>query len=126
MSFDYVIDSYPWIEYYLGEDTSLKLLIETKNIATPALVIAELSDKFTRENENFDGFFQFINSRSKIIPLTAQIAVDSGKFKLKMRKKHKQFGLADSIIYLTAKLNNSILLTGDFHFKGLDSVEFLK
>jgi len=125
MSFEYLVDTFAWIEYYLGEDVNLKLLIETKDIATPTLVIAELSDKFTRENENFDDFFKFISSRSKIIPLSAEIALKSGKFKSEMRKKYKQFGLADAIIYLTAKINNSKLLTGDPHFKGLDDVEFI-
>ena len=126
MTFDYIIDSYAWIEYYLGEDVNLKLIIETKNIATPAVVIAELSDKFTREKEDFNLFFQFINSRSKIIPLSTEIALKSGKFKSEMRKKYKQFGLVDAIIYLTAKMNNSQLLTGDPHFKGLDNVEFIE
>ena len=125
MSFEYLIDTFAWIEYYLGEDVGLKLLLETKEIATPALVIAELSDKFARENEDFKDFFQFISSKSKVIPLSMEIALASGKFKSKMRKKYKQFGLADSIIYLTAKLNNSKLLTGDPHFKGLDDVEFI-
>ena len=120
-----MIDTFAWIEYYLGDDVNLKLLIETKDIATPTLVIAELSDKFIRENENFDEFFKFINSRSKIVPLSAEIAIKSGKFKSEMRKKYKQFGLADAIIYLTAKTNNSKLLTGDPHFKGLDNVEFI-
>lgn len=126
MSFKYLIDSFAWIEYYLGEDIRLKLLIETKEIATPTIVIAELSDKFAKENEDFKDFFQFISSRSKIIPLSVEIALGSGKFKSQMRKKHKQFGLADAIIYLSAKLNNSKLLTGDPHFKGLDNVEFVK
>ena len=125
MSFDYLVDSYAWIDYYLGEDTNLKLLIETKDIATPVLVIAELSDKFARENEDFNDFFQFINSRSKLVALTSKAAIQSGKFKKEMRKKHKQFGLADAIIYSIAKLNNSKLLTGDQHFKGLDNVEFI-
>jgi len=125
MSFEYLVDSYAWIEYYLGEDVKLKLLVETKNIATPTVVIAELSDKFAREKEDFDDFFQFISSRSKIIPLSVEIALGSGKFKSQMRKTFKQFGLIDSIIYLTAKINNAKLLTGDPHFKGLEGVEFI-
>ena len=125
MSSEFVIDTYAWIEYYLGDNTSLKLLIENKDIATPALVIAELSDKFTREKEDFSDFFKFISSRSKIIPLTSEIALEAGKFKSMMRKKHKQFGLADSIIYLTSKLSDAKLVSGDPHFKGLEKGEFI-
>jgi len=127
MNFDYLIDSYAWVEYYLGSEKGVKIkdIIETKNIATSILAIAELSDEFARENSDFDLLFQFINSRSKILPLTVKIALNSGKFKSEMRKRFKQFGLADAIIYLTAKINNSKLLTGDVHFKGLKNVEFI-
>ena len=127
MTFDYLIDSYAWVEYYLGSEKGVKIkdIIETKNIATSILAIAELSDKFARENSDFDLLFQFINSRSKILPLTVKTALNSGKFKSEMRKRFKQFGLADAIIYLTAKINNSKLLTGDIHFKGLKNVEFI-
>src|SRR3989338_2835975 len=114
MSFDYVIDSYAWVEYYLGSKKGVKIknIIETKNIATPVLVVAELSDKFAREKKDFNELLQFISSRSTILPLAVKIAIDSGKFKFEMREKFKQFGLADAIIYLTSKSNNSKLLTG--------------
>ncbi len=127
MNFDYLIDSYAWVEYYLGSEKGVKIkdIIETKNIVTSILAIAELSDKFARENGDFNTLFQFINSRSKILPLTIKIALNSGKFKSKMRKRFKQFGLTDAIIYLTAKINNSKLLTDDIHFKDLNNVEFM-
>jgi len=127
MSFDYLVDSYAWIEYYNGSKKGIKIkeIIETKNIATPVLVIAELSDKFARENSDFNELFQFINSRSTIVPLNVKIAIEAGKLKCEMRKKFKQFGLVDAIIYLTARLNHSKLLTGDEHFKDLSDVEFL-
>ena len=128
MSFDYLVDSYAWVEYYIGTEKGarIKSILETRNIATSVLAIAELSDKFARENKDFNELFKFINSRSRIIPLTAKIAINSGKFKAEMRKKFKQFGLADAIIYLTAKSNNCKLLTGDWHFKGLNGVEFME
>lgn len=127
MNFDYLIDSYAWVEYYLGSEKGAKIkdIIETKNIATSILAIAELSDKFARENNDFNPLFQFINSRSEILPLTVKVALNSGKFKSEMRKRFEQFSLVDAIIYLTAKLNNSKLLTGDVHFKGLKDVEFI-
>lgn len=127
MNFEYLLDSYAWVEYYLGSEKGVKIkdIVETKNIATPLLAIAELSDKFARENSDFTSLFQFINSRSTILPLTAEIALDSGKFKLEMRKRFKQFGLVDALIYLTAKKNNLKLLTSDMHLKGLDNVEFM-
>ncbi len=127
MNFDYLIDSYAWVEYYMGTDKGkdIKDIIETKKTATSILTIAELSDKFAREKEDFTHLLQFITSTSTLLPLTADIAVRSGKLKVDMRKKFKQFGLVDAIIYLTAKINNSKLLTGDPHFKNLSDVEFM-
>ena len=127
MSFDYLIDSYAWVEYYLGTEKGVKIkeIIEKKRIATPVFAIAELSDKFARESNDFNAFFQFINSRSTILPIAVQAAIDAGKFKSEMRKKFKQFCLADAIIYLTSRSINSKLLTGDEHFKGLENVELI-
>ncbi|MFH1316297.1 MAG: PIN domain-containing protein [Candidatus Woesearchaeota archaeon] len=128
MSFDYVIDSYAWIEYYIGSKIGLRIkkTIETGNIATPILVIAELSDKFARENKDFDEFFKFINSRSTILNINVETAIKSGQLKLEMRKKFKQFGLSDAIIYLSARINSTRLLTGDTHLKDLEDVEFIE
>jgi len=120
MNTKYLIDSSAWIEYYLGENVNLKVLIETEDIATPVLVIAELSDKFAREGEDFNGFFKFIHSRAKVIPLDIGVALDSGSFKIQMRKKFKQFGLADALIYLSAEALNAQLVTCDIHFNKLD------
>jgi predicted nucleic acid-binding protein len=43
-----------------------------------------------------------------------------------MRKKHPNFGLADVIIYETAKSENAPVLTGDEHFKGVEKVIYIK
>ena len=127
MKFDYVVDTSAWLEYYLGSRKGLDIkdIIEKGRLATSIITIAELSDKYARHNDSFDDLFQFINSRSVILPISMEIALESGKIKSELRKKFKQFGLVDAIIYLTAKLNNSILLTGDNHFKGLSNVEII-
>ncbi len=127
MKFEHIIDSYAWVEYYLGtkKGARIKEIIETGNIATPILVIAELSDKFAREGKDFNGLFQFISSRSTILLLDVETAIKCGSFKAEMRKRFKQFGIIDAIIYLTAKSNNSKLLTGDVHLKELENVEFI-
>ena len=47
MVYDYIIDSYAWVEYFKGSEQgeSAKDFIENKNSATSVITIAELSEK---------------------------------------------------------------------------------
>ena len=124
MSYEYLIDSYAWIEYFRGtkKGEPAKELIETESCATPSLVIAELVEKYKRENKEFEGDLDFVLSKTKIIDLDKEIAKDAGKINFENKKKIKNWGMADSIILATAKKLNAKVVTGDKHFEGLDSV----
>ena len=119
MSYKYVIDSFTWFEYHSGSEKGLKIreVIETENIATSIITIAELSDKFHREDVDFEKLLLFIRSRSAILPITVSIAVQAGQLKKKMRRKAKDFGLADAIILQTALENDAQLISGDSDFR---------
>jgi len=129
MSCDVVIDSYAWIEYFKGSGYGKKAkeYIENGNCATPTIVLAELSDKYKREGWKFwEEDLEFILAKTKIIDLTKEIAITAGETKKKMRKNHPNFGLADAIIFETAKSENASVLTGDEHFKGVENVIYIK
>ena len=53
MSYEYVIDSYAWVEYFRGssEGKTAQKYIEHENCATSSVTIAELSEKYKRENK---------------------------------------------------------------------------
>lgn len=59
-----------------------------------------------------------------IIRIDDSIIKDANEFKLKHFKK--RFSFADCIGYITARRYNAGFLTGDYAFKGLESVEFVK
>jgi predicted nucleic acid-binding protein len=129
MSFDAVIDSYAWIEYFKGSESGRRAekYIESGNCATPTIVLAELSDKYHREGWKFwEEDLEFILSKTEIIDLTKEIAIKAGETKKKMRRGHPNFGLADAIIFETAKSENASVLTGDEHFKGVENVIYIK
>jgi predicted nucleic acid-binding protein len=128
MNYDVIIDSYAWIEYFRGskEGEIVKNHLEKSRCATPTIVIAELSDKYARDGyKTIETDMNFILSRTAIIELTKDIALIAGKTKNICRRNNPAFGLADAIIYETAKSCNASLLTGDLHFKGFDKVIFL-
>ena len=128
MKFDAVIDTYAWVEYFRGTamGKKAKKYIESGRCITPTIVLAELSDKYFREDyETWDEDFNFILGKTTIVELTKDIAINAGKTKNIMRKTRPEFGMADAIIYETAKKYGTAVLTGDIHFKGLENVIYI-
>ena len=96
--------------------------IENKQSATSVITIAELSEKYEREQRKFDEDFSFIISQTKIIELNTELSILAGKINNENKKKIKNWGMADSIILATAKIKNAKVVTGDEHFRNLNSV----
>lgn len=94
MSFSYVIDSYAWVEYFRGtkEGAAAKEYIEKKSNATCSITIAELAEKYRRENKDFSEDYSFIVSKSEIIDLNGDIALVSGEINFENKKKIKNWG----------------------------------
>ncbi|MBI4440023.1 type II toxin-antitoxin system VapC family toxin [Candidatus Woesearchaeota archaeon] len=124
MSYDYVVDSYAWVEYFMGTEKGevVKRYIEKEICATSAITIAEISEKYKREGLRFQGDFNFILSKTKIIDVDSEIAMLSGEISCENKKKIKNWGMADSIILATARMLNARVITGDPHFGGLGAV----
>lgn len=127
---EYLLDTYAWIEYFIGskEGEKVSKLIERQIVHTSIISIAELSDKYHRENliDEWEERYQFIMSKSNILPCSIKIAKNSGLKKLELRKKNKSIGLVDAIIIETASQHGLIIVSGDLHFKTIDNVFFLK
>ncbi len=124
MSYEYVIDSYAWMEYFLGskEGSVAREYIELKECATSSMTLAELNEKYKRENKDFEKDFNFIIATTKIIDVSTAIALEAGNINYENKKKIKNWGMADSIIMATAKILNAKVVTGDSHFSNLDAV----
>lgn len=128
MSYDYVIDSYAWIEYFRGSKAGgrARNYIEEESSATPTIVLAELSRKLLREVERgvetMEGRevkLKFIAATTEIVCLTREIAELAGEIDVERRKRVSNWGLADSIILATARIANAKVVTGDKHFTDL-------
>lgn len=127
---EYLLDTYAWIEYFRGseEGEKVKGLIEQQIIHTSMISIAELSDKYHRENliDEWRKRYEFIISKSNLLPCSLKIMKNSGFRKLQLRKKSQSIGLVDAIIIETAIQHNLIIVSGDQHFEKVDKVYFLK
>ena len=129
-----MIDTYAWVEYLLGSKTGAKArtYIEGGRGLTPSIVLSELRRWYLREIEagrrsqrEMQTHFTYIESTTEIVPLDATLALQSGETDFLMKKRIKDWPLADSIIYTTAKSRSAQLVSGDPHFETLEDVIFL-
>lgn len=122
----YAIDTSAWIEYFSKEETEIKQIIEKDILITSVIAIAELADKFGRENLPFDNVFAFIQKRANIIPLTTSLALEAGRIKKQYRKTKRKFGLADAIHIATSRAEQATFITKDRDFEGIEDVHMIR
>lgn len=127
----YVIDSYAWIEYFMGTQTGEKIRTIIEGIdekITPTICLAEIYAK-TLKVESYELAEKqriFIKQKSALAPLDEPSAVESANINNKLKKEIDGWGLADSIVYATAQLKKAEVVTGDQHFRKLKNVIFIK
>jgi predicted nucleic acid-binding protein len=120
------MDSYAWLEYFMGTEAGARVKeivdSEADEKLTPSICLAEIYSKIlrTEDEEKAELRRAFIKSRSALIPLTEELAVEAAKTDVAMKKKVRGWGLADSVVLSTAKNRNGKIATGDPHFRGLD------
>ena len=126
----HIIDSYAWIEYFLGSKKAepfCTLLLNPKNLFfTIECCLAEIKGWALREGKDFSELFSIIRANSRVIPITEQDWINAGQERFDQRTKQKDFGLIDAVLVVKQKEFNCIIISGDKHFKNLQNVIFLK
>lgn len=125
-----VIDSYAWIEHFLGSEKGCKIdniLESADEVYTPDTVLAEVARKYVREGVDLT----IINTRlaqiigaSNIICLDAKLAIDAARCYLEIEAKARKSklnlpSLLDAVVLAIGRSLDSKVLTGDQHFKEL-------
>jgi len=124
----YVIDSFAWIEYFVGSKAGelVKEYVESGDSITPTIVIAELSAKYARLKQDFAPKLRFIVLKSRTLVLDEDTAALAGSISAERKSKVDRWGLADSIILATARLQKANVVTGDQHFSDLKEIIMIK
>ncbi|MBO3753379.1 MAG: PIN domain-containing protein [Candidatus Brockarchaeota archaeon] len=130
-----VADSYAWIEYFLGSDYGriLKDYIDTEELATPSIVLAEVARKYLREGvgeEDVVKRLNFIVASSIVKEIDPELSITAAKAYLELSEKAKAKGLrkpslTDGIVLATGRTLKAKIVTGDEHFKRLDEVVYM-
>lgn len=127
---EYIIDSYAWVEYFIGSkkgEILKKLFLNEKNkFYTIEICLAEINGWAIKNNLNFDNNFAIIKANSDILQIKEKDWILAGEERIKQREKQKNFGLVDSIILIKQKELNCKIITGDKHFKDFSDVIFLE
>lgn len=122
MSYEFVIDSYAWVEYFRGtpEGAKARGYIESDSAATSALTLAELREKYLKGGwDSFQEDLNFIASRTSVVSVDRPIALLAGEINHKQKKIKRDWGMADSVVLATAQCASAKVVTGDGHFQGL-------
>lgn len=122
-----LLDSYGWIEYFAegklaGKYAKYVEQANAENTITPTIVIYEVYKKIKQERGEevaLKAYAQLLGT--KLIQLNEALALIAADVSLKFG-----LGMADAIIYATAKKERAKLVTSDEHFKGLEDVEFIE
>jgi len=128
----YVIDSYAWIEYFIGSRAGdvVREIIESvgDEKLTPTICVAEIYSKVLSLEglEAAELRRNFIKSRSALVPLTEEIAVEAAKVNVDMKKEIAGWGMADSIVLGTARRKGGKVLTEDEHFRNLKETSYIR
>jgi predicted nucleic acid-binding protein len=121
-----LLDSSVWVEYFAAGKLGAKYekyveQASEENTITPTIIVYEVYKKVSREKGEelaLEVYGQL--ARTKIVPLSEELAISAADVSQKLG-----LGMADSIIYATARSEQARLVTGDEHFKGLEDVEFI-
>jgi len=122
-----LIDSYGWLEYFLEGPLADKYAsyIESAsedNSIVPAFVIYEVYKRIRSiqgEQSALEAYAQI--SRTKIVELTSQIALEAAEISLS-----SNLGMANSMIVATARAFKAQILTSDKHLKDFKDVKFIQ
>lgn len=124
-TYNHVLDSFAWIEFFKGESPGekVKAIIDNpeNQIYTNAVNIAEIASFVVREKRSIN-VVELIRSNSKIINVDEEFADSAGKLYAEIKAKTKNFSYGDAFALLTARNLGAVLVTGDPDFKGMKDV----
>ena len=118
-----LVDSSGWLEY-LADGKNAKffapIIEDTDELIVSVLNIYEVYKKvLVEKDENTAIQVVGLMQQAKVVDVTLSIAIQAAKFSYEFK-----IPMADSIIYTTARMNDSVVWTQDIDFKNLDGVKY--
>lgn len=125
----YLVDSWAWIEYFIGSKGGLilKKLLENKNhkFITMECTASELRSYCLRTNNDFNRMYNALKRNSIILPVLTDNWLQAASIRHEIRKKVKDFGLIDAILVSKQNELKCNIVSGDKHFKKMENVVYV-
>lgn len=116
----YIIDTYEWVEYFIGSDRGkqVKKIVEDvdNTIITPECCLAEIKGWCIREKQDFDEMYSLVRKISEIECVLTQDWLDAASIRSEMRKTAKDFGMMDALIMAQQRRMGCRVVSGDQRF----------
>jgi len=126
----YIIDSYAWVEYFLGSKKGevLKILfLDAENhFLTVECCLVEIKGWTLKNNLNFEDVFTIMRANSSITKIEEKDWIIAAEHRFAQRKTQPDFGLIDAVLVAKQEELQCNIISGDKHFKGLKKVVFLE
>jgi predicted nucleic acid-binding protein len=126
----FIVDAWAWIEYLIGSEYGSKLNEilddDSSEVYTCAVTLAEVVNKVAREERDVEVAYSLLLSNSQIVDADEELSKYAGLLHAEMRRKEKDFGLADACVLATARKLKSKVLTGDVHFKSVKDAVLIR
>jgi len=120
----YFLDSSAWLSYFFSENKEIKVIIDSTNVLfTSVISLFEIKRKALRdrtESNRIEGIMSFIKEKSIIARIDQDICEKAAELSIE-----EKIPAIDSLIYTSSLANNTILITGDSHFKNLEKVKLI-
>ena len=123
-----IVDSSAWIEYLSGSQKgkSTQSYIDSNELYTTSLCVAEIAAKAKRENYPLETALQALQSLSKIITIDFEMAKEAGALYVDLRRNKPKISLSDAITVVAAHKKDAKILTFDRDFEKLPQTILLK
>jgi len=123
-----VLDSYAWIEYFLGSEAGkvVKEYLNIEEAVTPSIVLAEIARKYLREQideKEVVRRLEFVSANNVIAEIDVDLSLAAAKAYFEIlekaeREKLKKPSLTDGIVFAIGKTLGAKIITGDEHLRG--------
>jgi predicted nucleic acid-binding protein len=124
----YCLDTSAWLEYFNAgpHGPHMKSLLQgDEEVITPAVVAAQLIEAARLRDVNSKEFLNFLESRSRVAPISGEIARIAGKLNAARAPGDPDWSLLESLVLATARHHHARLVTADPAFAGLPQVDIL-
>jgi predicted nucleic acid-binding protein len=118
------LDTYAMVEYFKG-NPAVARLIENNNFCTSDFQLMELYYITLREQDENSANAYFETFALMKAPVMEKTIKNAMKLRLELQRQRKNISYVDALGYQYSLEHKLRFVTGDRHFKGLKSVEFI-